>query len=256
MNLTFHPNEPPIKLAKKLHKKKEAEEYQLCLVEGWKCTAEAQTTQEALAVFICEGKHAPYSINFKGPIYYLEEKTFRSICSTQSPEGIAAIYQRPKINFSFPEPLQNKIHLILYEWRDPSNLGAVVRSARGFGVQSITLWGSGPDFFSPKVIRSSMGSVFHLNLHKIKKEHKLPEKLQLYLAEASGKSIEKLRLTPKESPFILIGSESHGWPDNLNEIGHSFSLPLENQLESLSAPIAASISLYAFRELLKKQVNL
>lgn len=246
----FSPNDPPIKLAKKLQKKKESDHYQLCLVEGWKCIEEASHLSNPVAMFIQKGKeiNTPCS----APIYELDQEVFSSLCSTQSPEGALGIFPKPQASPLFHQPKPGEIHLILYQWRDPNNVGAVIRSARGFGVKHITLWGDGPDFFSPKVIRSSMGSVFHTQLHKVTAETPLPNEGRLLLADAGGTAIQQLDISQNEALHILIGSESHGWPDSLHSMGEVFSLPLENQLESLSAPIAASVSIFAFRHLLQK----
>jgi tRNA G18 (ribose-2'-O)-methylase SpoU len=248
---SFHPNEPPLKLIKKLQRKKESEHYQLCLVEGWKCFDEARQKFNPKAVFLKQGQSPPLGIPSDTPIFFLEDKTFVSLCSTQSPEGILGVFPRPCIEKKLPEAKTGELHLLLYEWRDPNNLGAVIRSARGLGAKSITLCGSGPDFFSAKVIRTSMGSVFHTSLFQLDDLKTLPTPQQLFLADAGGEPIENLRLNQKEPVFILIGSESHGWPNELKNLGRAFSFPLENQLESLSAPIAASLSIYAFKKLLQ-----
>jgi len=252
---SFQAHEPPIKLAKKLLLKKEAEALNLCLVEGWKCFNEAQVKGEPIALFLLEGINPPSTFKSAAPCFTLSEKQFKTLSSTQTPEGVVAIFHRPLIKNSFPAAKANELHLILYEWRDPNNLGAVVRSARGLGLKSITLWGTGPDFFSAKVIRTSMGSVFHLDLHHVGLAQTLAPESQLFLADASGTPLESLRLDPSIPAFILIGSESHGWPKNLQTQGVTFSIPLKNQLESLSAPIAASLSAYAFMQKLSKQTS-
>lgn len=251
MHFSFHPNEPPLKLIKKLQRKKDSEHYQLCLVEGWKCFDEALKKQSPNAVILKRHESLAADIPQKTPIYQVEEKTFQALCSTQNPEGILGIFPRPNIEQTLPEAQAGELHLLLYEWRDPNNLGAVIRSARGLGAKSVSLCGSGPDFYSPKVIRTSMGSVFHTPLFQLDNLNDFPTHQQLFLADAGGQVVENLRINKNEPLFILIGSESHGWPKELEKRGHSFSIPLENQLESLSAPIAASLSIYAFKKLMQ-----
>lgn len=250
-HIAFHPSEPPLKLIKKLQRKKEAEHYQLCLVEGWKCFDEALQKHAPKAVFLKQNEKPPLNLPPGTITYQVDEKSFQSLCSTQCPEGILGIFPRPDLNKGLPNAKAGELHLLLYEWRDPNNLGAIIRSARGLGAHSVTLCGHGPDFFAPKVIRTSMGSVFHTTIHILESTQILSSLPQLYLADAGGEPVENLRLNKNEAVFILIGSESHGWPKELEGLGQSFSFPLENQLESLSAPIAASLSIYAFKNLLK-----
>jgi TrmH family RNA methyltransferase len=105
-------------------------------------------------------------------------------------------------------------------------------------MSSVTMIGSGPDFFSPKVIRSSMGSVFHINLHRSDSETCLAQ-TDLFCAAAGGQTLATC--SPSTSPLLVLGSESHGLPEAFLNAGTVVGIPLHGGLESLSAPIAASI---------------
>lgn len=171
--------------------------------------------------------------------HLIEEKVFSELCSTANPEGILASFPRPELK---PWSPNNKgLHLALYQWRDPSNVGSVIRSARGLGVHSITMLGAGPDFFSPKVIRSSMGSVFHTSLHRSDISSLSSEK-PLFLAAAGGTPIDELTLP--QNPILVLGSESQGLPESIQNSGQLVGIPLSGGLESLSAPIAAAILIH------------
>ena len=95
--IIFNPNETPLKLVKKLHKKKEADAYRLCIVEGWKCVEEACSIQHPRAIFLEENQNLAYRVPPNTPIYHINSKDFQSISNTQTPEGIMGLFTRPKM---------------------------------------------------------------------------------------------------------------------------------------------------------------
>lgn len=235
---------PPHKLIQKLRSKKGSEESGLCIVEGWKCFSEASAVHSAQAVILKDSHKERYESEFpdnKTPLYSYPENDLKKCFETNSPEGILGIFKRPEISNVFPTGQPSCLHLIINQWRDPGNVGTAIRSARGLGVASVSLWGSGPDFFSTKVIRGSMGSVFHLPLARVSENTPLPENCPLYVGKADGVCSENIKLDKSKDSYLVIGSESHGFiAQHQNEIT-SLSIPLRGNLESLSAPIAAAL---------------
>ena len=204
---------PPLKLAEKLKDKKFSKERGLCLVEGWKCLEEANQVSPPKTVFVEKTRidhHQLKGLTSKTNVYPVDREIIESLCSTKHPEGVVGIFDRPKLR----EPQwSNGLHVILYQWQDPSNLGALVRTARGLGVRSVSTWGPSPDFFSPKVIRSSMGSVFKLRLFQLSDFDLEKESHRVYWAEAGAENVREISLNESEVNFLVIGSESHGLPD-------------------------------------------
>jgi RNA methyltransferase, TrmH family len=99
----------------------------------------------------------------KKKIVSLKQKEFLKIADTETPQGIAAIFIKPENEFSTELFKNEKIIVMLDNISDPGNLGTIIRTCDWFGVRNIFLSENIVDFTNPKVIRSSMGSVFHLN---------------------------------------------------------------------------------------------
>ena len=251
MSLYFEPGEPPIKWLRKVAKAKSALHEQYCLVEGWKAIGEACEKQKPHLILHTESVLTVLDSQTwreHGQTFLIGAKDLKEFCSTQSPEGVLAVFDRPKVPTAPPQGKQGELHLGLFEWRDPSNVGAVVRTARGLGVSSVTMIGHGPDFFSTKVIRCSMGSVFHLPLYQLSSEDTFFTHSESNLdggpnfacATATGQSSRDWR-PKKDWTFLMIGSESHGFPEAFSRRYPNVGIPLQNGLESLSAPIASAL---------------
>jgi TrmH family RNA methyltransferase len=251
LDLSFEQGEPPIKWLRKVAKTKHPLNEQYCIVEGWKAISEASEKRTPHLVLHTEA--VATTLNHQDwhkeePTFIISPKDIKEFCSTQTPEGVLAIFDRPQTNAHFPEGKPGELHLGLYEWRDPSNVGAVVRTARGLGVSSVTMIGHGPKFFSTKVIRCSMGSVFHLPLHQITsddtcfsnssaEQNNAPN---FVCATATSQSSKDWK-PKKDWSFLMIGSESHGFPEHFSSQFNNVGIPLKAGLESLSAPIASAL---------------
>ncbi len=94
----------------------------------------------------------------------LKQKDFQKITDTNTPQGIAAVFIKPKLFFSQDSFVDNKIIVMLDNISDPGNLGTIIRNCDWFGIKNILLSENIVDYTNPKVIRSSMGSIFHINV--------------------------------------------------------------------------------------------
>ena len=143
---------------------------------------------------------------------------------------------------SIPE---SKLTLVLDGINDPGNLGTIIRIADWFGISHIYCSEHTVDKYSPKVIQSSMGSLFRVNV-EYKAIHPLLDKTNkaIYFADLEGENVFKTTL-PNEA-VIVIGSESHGISKSLYSIPHkSISIPNfsvgEISTESLNAAVATAL---------------
>lgn len=236
---------PPLRLARKLMLRKYAEEKGLCLVEGWKCILEAGRVSLPETVFMTEDcREAPEGQEPVFPperVFRVSGADLKKLCDTRTPEGIVAIFQRGRILDAPPPAGPGELHLFLYRWQDPANVGSAVRSARGLGVKSVSLWGDCPDFFSQKVIRSSMGSVFHSELCRLPEAAALPRDWNLLFGTMEGREARRGALCADRPNALVMGSESSGLPEEWRCKAGAVSIPLSGGLESLSAPVAAAV---------------
>lgn len=136
---------------------------------------------------------------------------------------------------------------LLIPFQDPSNAGAVIRSAAGFGVNKIIMLKEAAHPFHPRCIKSSAGAVFKTNLYNGPSIHELKtvcdkRKLNIVALDMSGAPVSSYTFPGR---FLLLpGLEGQGVPEEL-KAGAIF-VPISSSIESLNAAIAASVVLYAW----------
>ena len=147
---------------KKLHQKKYRTEFGHFLVEGEHLILElekAAAKNPALArseLFVTESyQHFPSQ--FK--THLVSEKHMAQLSDTKTPQGIIAV--APLLTAS-ANTLSNEKTIYLYEVQDPGNLGTILRSLAWFGNFRCLLSPGSVDPYNPKVVRSSMGAIFHV----------------------------------------------------------------------------------------------
>ncbi|MCR4674855.1 MAG: RNA methyltransferase [Lachnospiraceae bacterium] len=176
------------------------------------------------------------------------EKIMKTMSDTVTPQGILAVVEKPvyKLKDVMGEvPLL----LVLETIQDPGNLGTMFRTAEGAGVTGIIMTKDTVDVFSPKVVRSTMGSLYRMpfviteslqSTILLLKE----EGLSFYAAHLEGKRTYDSFDYKKPSGF-LIGNEGNGLTDEMTELAdEKLIIPMEGKLESLNAAMASGILMY------------
>ncbi len=225
--------------------KKGALSLNACFVESEKVVKDCLNNKlNVKQIFIESAKQNKYAslIKTNNNITLISNAISNKISETSTPSGIYALVELPKQSeFNF-----NSKFLVLDSLQDPSNLGAIIRSAVAFGyTQIVCVNGVYP--YSSKVIRSSMGYVFNINflfvteqeLINLKKQHKF----NLISANLNGKNLKSFN--PPKSFGLVIGNEGNGVSNTIQEIcDYTVTIPMNNNVESLNASISASILMY------------
>ncbi len=137
---------------------------------------------------------------------------------------------------------------LLLPFQDPSNVGAAIRSAAGFGVETIVMLKEAAHPFHPKSIRASAGYVFNARIETGPSIHELGKIMdeggaQIVTLDSGGTPLSTFAFPDR---FLLIpGIEGPGLPGPLK--ARAVSIPLGSGVESLNAPVALSIALYEWR---------
>jgi RNA methyltransferase, TrmH family len=181
------------------------------------------------------------------PVYQITGSQWKKLSQDKEPEGIMAVVQiRPEPTLSSCLSICPTNTLILHQINNPSNIGALMRSAHWFGFTNIILSTNSADYTNPKTVRASMGGLFHLTivsdvdlvaaLPQIKKTHHIV-----------GSDVRE-GLLPRPLPkkvALILGSESHGLPGQLLALTNErWCIPGNAQADSLSLPQAATIMMY------------
>ena len=177
------------------------------------------------------------------PCIPVSTSLLKSLSSVETPVGLIAVFPFPVL--PFPSSFQTCI--VLDAVREPGNLGTIIRSALGSGVDLVILAPECADLFNPKVIRAAAGAHFRIPIHKLNwnKISDLLVNKNVYLADSSeGKDYTSINSFC--SPWALIVSnEAHGPCESAKKIAHErLRISLANELDSLNVAIAASIILF------------
>ncbi|MBO5484659.1 MAG: TrmH family RNA methyltransferase [Lachnospiraceae bacterium] len=153
----------------------------------------------------------------------------------------------------FPGKLQKeKSHIVLVNPSNAGNMGTIMRSALGFGMNQMAIIRPGVDAFDPKVVRASMGAVFSTEFmyfetfEEYQKQYGDREMYPFMLQ--AQKSLHDV--CPEGTFSLIFGNEATGLPTEFLQVGTSVIIPHSNRIDSLNLPIAASIAMY---EATKKQ---
>ena len=145
--------------------------------------------------------------------------------------------------------LKTPLMLVLENLQDPGNLGTMMRTAEGAGVTGVLLSRGCVDIYNPKTIRSTMGSIYRVPFlytdDLLADMDKLHEKgIRTYAAHLKGKGYYDEESYQGPTAF-LIGNEGNGLSDELSDKAKQYiKIPMEGQLESLNAAVAAAILMY------------
>jgi TrmH family RNA methyltransferase len=171
----------------------------------------------------------------------LADHIFGIVADAQTPPGIAA-----EIGICAVKAEASRHCVFLESVQDPSNVGAIVRSAAAFGVGEVVLDRSCADAWSPKVLRAGMGGHFKLGLRSVSDLHKeLKGFTGTLLCTVAAEGLP-LRQAPLEGRLgWIFGAEGEGVsPATAGLAGVHITIPMSRASQSLNVAAAAAICLY------------
>lgn len=181
-------------------------------------------------------------------LFWVSEEVMRYISDTQTSQGVLVVSRLPKYNVDLIGCKFDKI-LILESLQDPGNLGTIFRTAEGAGFDLIIMNKTTVDAYSPKVVRSTMGSVFRVphivveNLGEVIDQLKHAD-VSVYAAHLKGKK-NYTSFDFKKPTAFMIGNEGNGLSEEISALATDYLLiPMEGSLESLNAAMAAGLLMY------------
>ena len=179
----------------------------------------------------------------------VSDEVFKKISDTVTPQGILCVLDRPSYNLEELLQKKNGLFLILEDIQDPGNLGTIMRTAEGAGVDGIFMSRETVDLFNPKTIRSSMGSIFRVPFFyedslKERIEYLKKKQITIYAAHLEG-AVFYDTLDYKKGTAFLIGNEGQGLKKETADLADTaIKIPMCGKVESLNAAIAAALLTY------------
>lgn len=236
-------NNDMVKFAASLQHKKFRDEAGLFLLEGKKPVEEAvKAGIEIEKIFSLQ--EVEYEAKEK---FLVNEAVMKKISTTETPPEVVAIARKKEYDFTH---LNGKIILLLENIKDPGNLGTVIRTAAGLGVQLIVLAGDCVDLYNPKVIRAATGNIFQIpiacNSDFAQIRHQFRNHKFIGTILDPEKSPTPLNDVNFNMPVVIMfGSEAVGLSDEaIGYVDEFVKIPLQNEVESLNIAVSAAIVLH------------
>ncbi len=173
----------------------------------------------------------------------IKNSEFEKLSDTKSPLGIIAVFEMRKEKFDISLISEQSLIVYLDNISDPGNIGTILRTCDWFGIKTVLISSTSAEYFNPKVIRSAMGSVFHLNIFENGERYLSDMKANGYKiisSDLEGKSIFTFKVTGKA--VLVLSNESTGPSKIISEIrDEKITIPGKGKAESLNVASAASI---------------
>ncbi len=184
----------------------------------------------------------------------LSDSVFKKISDTVTPQGILAVVKQNEFTVEDIIERRNKERsciVVLDRLQDPGNLGTIVRTGEGAGITGIVMSNDSVDLYNPKVIRSTMGSVFRVPVAVVPDLQDAIKKMkqngiETYAAHLNGMEYQKGAFG--KDIALLIGNEAKGLSDEVSVMADKLiKIPMEGKVESLNAAVATAILMYEAR---------
>ena len=230
-----------IKRYAKLKDKKYREEEKLFIVETYNLVEEAFKTGLLKEVFVL----AEGIFSFDVPVTTVSPDVMKKLSTTSSIPNIIGIVKKQD-----KKDIKGNRILLLDKIQDPGNLGTIIRSSVAFNIDTIVLSPDTVDLYNPKVIRSTEGMLFHINIIQndlVKIIEDLKEKnYRVYGTDViDGTDINDLSNTDKTRFALVVGNEGNGVSKELYDLFDDIlHINMNENVESLNVSVATSIILY------------
>ena len=251
-----------VKHVKKLKEKKYRDQSQEFIIEGIKLVKEAiEEKANIKQIIICDNcedsgvisKDLMYEIA-KYNCVYVTENILKTMSDVNAPQGIMAIIGRNnnENNIDYSQD----IIVALDDIQDPGNMGTILRTADSLNMKQIIVSKDCADAYNPKVVRSTMGAIFRINIiesDNLVKTIKEMKKHKIKVMATSLETSKSMYDVSYEKTAIVIGNEANGVEKEILELAdEKIKIPMQGKTESLNASVATAVILYeAMRNKLK-----
>ncbi len=229
-----------IKKYYELKNRKTRYEEKMFLVEGMHLCMEAYKHHLLIDILLLSNHELEFS--YDKEITYVTENILKKLSSLTTSSKVIGVCKMMDNN-----KIAGNHLLILDGIQDPGNLGTIIRSSKAFNVDTIILSSNSVDIYNDKVLRSTQGMIFNMNiiygdLEKIIKELKEDNYLILGTDVKTGVDVRNI----KASKYALVmGNEGQGISDSIKRLcNQNLFIEMNKDCESLNVAVATSILLY------------
>ena len=233
---------------KKLHQKKYRAEFGHFLVEGEHLALELQKAalqnpQLQRAELYVTAAYEHWQSPFR--THLISDRQMAQIADTKTPQGIIAVVPLPSTEQAVAASAASERAFYLHEIQDPGNLGTILRTLAWFGRFRCLLSPGSVDPYNPKVVRASMGAIFHTPLELDVELDGLPQRFpRIACLDMQGEPVQAAGF--KAFDCYLFGNEARGVPrEQLTALNaQPFTIAGSGAIESLN--LAATVNMCAY----------
>jgi len=178
-------------------------------------------------------------------IVEVSDEVMKEMSETITPQGILAICTIPQLSLNSISLNGTRRFIYLSEVQDPGNAGTILRSADAFGMDAVITSPGSVDMYSPKVVRSTAGSLWHIPVFEsVPIDEVLTIGVNAFSLGAQGsKSLSQYEMSG--DTLAVFGNEARGLSTGQNVASIDVvSIPMPGNAESLNLSAAASIVMY------------
>jgi TrmH family RNA methyltransferase len=221
------------------HKKHWAQE-SVFIIEGPKMLLEAIKSNWVIEKIYATDEWEGDIGKSQGDIEIVDNIMLSRISLLQAPNQVVALVQKKK---NSKIEVDNSLTIVLDGIQDPGNFGTIIRTAEWFGIHNIIVTEDTVGLYNPKVIQSTMGSCFRVNIYVMKTDEIISNaNMPVIGTLLEGKSIYENKIP--NTGYLIIGNESKGIREPLkSKITHPVSIPNFGEAESLNVAVATGIVL-------------
>lgn len=243
--------------ARKLTRRAGRDAAGLFLAEGRQAVVEALArpdgVREVFATEAAAAAHADLLARTPVPVRMVTEKAAAGLSETVTPQGLVAVCELRDVHTEALTTAPPRLAVALAELADPGNAGTVLRTADACGARAVVFGAGSADPYGGKAVRSSAGSLFHVDVVRGADLHELLPALRAtgvtVLAADGGGEAELPALVAGGrlgGPVLwLFGNEARGVPPSLAALTDArVRIPMRGRAESLNLAAAAAICLY------------
>ena len=236
-------------------KKKSRDEERVFLVEGIRMFREVPTDQLE-EVYVSESFYKKEKDTVEAVLQgtgirpeELSDTVYAYASDTKTPQGVLCVVRQMEYPLEKVITGQCPMIMVLEHLQDPGNLGTILRTAEGAGVTGIVMDRECVDIYNPKTIRSTMGSIYRMPFCYVEDLKAAIGSLKeagigVYAAHLDGRHDYDEEDYGRPCAF-LIGNEGNGLSQETAELADIYiKIPMEGQVESLNAAIAASVLMF------------
>jgi TrmH family RNA methyltransferase len=175
----------------------------------------------------------------------VSDEVMKEMSETITPQGILAVCTIPQVTLNSIALNGSRRFIYLSEIQDPGNAGTIVRSADAFAMDAVITSPGSVDMYSPKVVRSTAGSLWHIPVFEsVAIDEVLATGISAFSLGAGGTK-ELSQYQNSGDVVAVFGNEARGLAtgQNVDSID-VVSIPMPGNAESLNLSAAASIVMY------------